>query len=300
MVTSRTRKEPCADACRARRASLGPRWRNKRARELLDGGRREPIDDQLVREAQQFHARAQVDAAAAEEAFPTIAQAVRLLDDEALLAVLKVATIGGLGTDEIAARTGQQAEVVEMWQKLFFDIFDFRNATDWLVLHVVQPEYDAGRTQVGAKLKLAMAGGPIAVRAILDEPSGALIDDALRWWRHGEQLFGMVEQALDMVLADSATAMKFLSRQADIMLAERRLNLEHDKLLEKCREGLRRHEQTMVRLRAAEAREQRRLLHAQRMQSAGISGSSAATGATSGERRDAATADSIPPASHAA
>lgn len=300
-MTRKTPNQKSAAAMRAHRAFFGPDWREKRARALLEGGRREPIDDRLVHEAEQFLARSRMAAAAAEQAYPAIAQAMRLQDDEALVAVLKIATIGGLTIDEIAARTGQTAEAIEVWQELFFDVRDFLGATDWLAAKVIEAEYDAGRTDVGAKLKLAYVGGPDAVRSILSDESAAPIDDAGRWWRHRAGLFVKAEQALTLVVGNAVAAGKFLRLQAEVMFAERRLELERAKLAEKCREGLRRHEQAMLRLRTAEARAQRRLIAARRKYSAPPETSAATIGAGAEQANpDHPRSDSTPTAAAAA
>ena len=159
----------------------GPAWRVILARDFASSSRPFPVSDQLVADVGRFlrlRNRGRDSAAIAAKAFPEIAQAFRLQQDNRLSDSLRMMILGELDSNEIVARSGLTKPEIGLWMEIFFDVHMGQDPLGWHVSHVVWREMEAGNFQVATNLHLALCGGPHIARHVLDGPAEIPTDPA--------------------------------------------------------------------------------------------------------------------------
>lgn len=258
-MATRTNKSQQLDVIsRQERARRGPAWRWQCTALVATYNRHHLFRrDQLLIAASRYRAKFDKGLDHAVQAcreFPLIdrASVLEMWPEQTL--PLKILILGGVPSEEIAQRTGLEIDVVETWQALFFDIGDNRTATDWLTLHVFQPEQVAGRGDHAIKLKMAASGGAAVARHLLDDPQAPPKDESDRLRKRRDKLNFLAEKAASMALHTPTDAQRFLELHARIGFEQQRLDLAERRFTEKQLENARRHELRLARLRAAEQR----------------------------------------------
>ena len=109
----------------------------------------------------------------AQKQYPLLAAALKLDEDPAQAANLKIAVFGDMAPEEIVRRTGVDAAVLATWESLFYDARKSREAFGWVLVRVINPELAAGNVNLACKLKFVAAVGPAGAAAVLDLGSRA-------------------------------------------------------------------------------------------------------------------------------
>ena len=189
--------------------------------------------------------------------YSTIASAEELNESERL-ELLKIAVLGGLDGREISQRLGLEQEVIEAWEKIYFDVRGMREAVGWIHLQVIQPERNVGREDLAARLKLVAAVGPLGARAVLDLGSRAPLDEGQRLFDRRLKLHLKFDAAVEMSIESNREKMFFLRTYADMRHQENHLRCQEQRLQRRCQEALDRLELRKIRLELAHKRAERR------------------------------------------
>lgn len=187
----------------------------------------------------------------ASSAFPTIAAAERLNDDQEKIAPLKLMILADMSYDEMHARSGIDIAVLQAWESLFFDARHQRQATSWLAHQIVNRESKTGDPRFASKLKLAIMAGPVAVRGMLDMLDGICLDEADRLFQRKLTLGEKMDVAAEMSVDTDKTRMFFIKTNINLVAAEKRLALAEQKLAQRCAEARDRFELKKMRLEQA-------------------------------------------------
>jgi hypothetical protein len=155
---------------------------------------------------------------------------------------------------EVQQRLGVEIAVVEAWEQIFFDVRDLRSATSWFAAHVIEPERAAGNLELVSELKLALGGGPVAARAILDCKGTLPLDEADRLFQQKLKLSMKFDQAVEMPLTTNQDSLKFLRLYMQLELETKRLELASQKLHQRCDAQRDRHELAKMRIELAAQR----------------------------------------------
>ena len=189
----------------------------------------------------------------ASAAYPAIAAAERLNEDQETTARLKLMILVDMSDDEMCDRSGIDLITSRTWESLYFDVRGQRQATCWLASHVINHERNTGDPWLASKMKLAIIAGPVAVRAMLDTAEGIQLDEADRLFQRKITLSGKLDVAVEMPFDSEENRLRFVKLHLDLMFAEKRIALAERRLAQRCAEALQRHELAKMRLvRAAE------------------------------------------------
>jgi hypothetical protein len=180
------------------------------------------------------------EAVEAEAEYPDLARAAHLEQCPETTFRLRLLSLAGVPIEEIAERIGISPGTIETWQRVFFDLADFRDRRDWVEIHVCAPEQAAGRGDIAVQYRMALVGGPLVAGHLLDV--GPPADEADRVRKRRERLDLMTERAISMVLQDRRDAMKFIEFAHKVRSDERRLERDEQKLAHCVLEDARRHE----------------------------------------------------------
>ena len=150
---------------RCRRAMYGPAWRAMMADklEIRPGSPLfDLLDETLIGygKYRRLKGPGGEGAQRAANADPLFASAERLNDDSEKTAMLKMMVLADMSHDEMSTRTEIDVEVIKIWESLFFDARTQGQATSWLAQQVVNREIKAGNSELAAKLRMAIVGGP--------------------------------------------------------------------------------------------------------------------------------------------
>jgi hypothetical protein len=181
--------------------------------------------------------------AAARAKFPLVAQAEDLEHDPARREAAMILVLGGITADEMSDRLAIPRPAIELWESLNFDLRDLLQAMAWMWAHVIRPEQKAGRTQLAARLKLALMAGPEAARALVSCELSGPVDEAERLFQRDLKLAAKIEEAADLPLRSERETMTVLRLPIEI----KRLDLAKAKLAEKCTKARDRHELKVLR-----------------------------------------------------
>ncbi len=248
------------DGPKAHRGILGPAWRKQLADQASqDGHHRHPgaRADRCLRDLCKFQELIGEDGAGlphAQARFPLIFKALEVQDRPAAVDALKIMVVGGLTYQEIEQRLGLDRAVIETWEAMYFDVRDLRDATTWLAAQVIEPARAEGNFQLANNLRLALGGGPAAVRAILSCQATLPLDEADRLYQRQIRLALKFEQALEIPLTTEENNLKFLKMYMHHQCETERLKVASRKLEQQCDAHRDRHELAKLRLEAAARR----------------------------------------------
>jgi hypothetical protein len=189
--------------------------------------------------------------AAARATFPLVAQAEQIEQDPARREAAMIMVMADIAAEELSDRLAIPRAAIELWQALNFDLRDLRHAMAWILAHVIRPEQKAGRTELAARLKLALMAGPEAARALVSCELSGPVDEAERLFQRDLKLAAKIEEAADLPLRSERETLAVLRLPVEI----KRLDLAKAKLAEKCTKARERHELKVrrVKLRAERA-----------------------------------------------
>jgi hypothetical protein len=199
-----------------------------------------------------------------EKQFPLFWAAEQLNEDDLRTRPLKLMVLGNLPLAEVSRRSGIDEQVVDVWEKLFFDVRGQRESVDWLAINVIGKEFRKGNPEFARQMRLAIAAGPVGVAVLLDAETEAPLDEADRLLRRRAKIHAKLDWLADTPITSVSHAMQMTKLHAQIMFEERRLALAYKKLEARCTEGLRRHEAAMERLRNVDRRAAEKAAEAQR------------------------------------
>lgn len=216
------------------RALEGPAWRQRLASKMISDPRRLPKNiDLSVKEWIQFE-RIQISAVSGEEdaarQFPVLAAAAGLARDSALFAKFQVMVIAGSARAEIAQRLDCGEAVVEACERFFFDVRPLLSSTDWIAAKVIQPVHNAGDRAHASRLKAAHFGGPVIATAVLNLDAHLPVAKGAALFDRKLKLTLMVDEALAMPLSPGREALRFIKITTEMHVAEKRLELERERL----------------------------------------------------------------------
>ena len=241
---------------RCQRGMKGPAWRVETAINMgiPPGMPSAAMGDETLLNFVKYRRLQSQDGRGAERAsfaFPTIAAAERLNDDQEKIAPLKLMILADMSYDEMHARSGIDIAVLQTWEALFFDARHQRQATSWLAHQIVNRESKTGDLRFASKLKLAIMAGPVAVRGMLDMLDGICLDEADRLFQQKLTLGQKMDVAAEMSVDTDKTRMFFIKTNINLIAAEKRLALAEQKLAQRCVEARDRFELEKMRLEQA-------------------------------------------------
>ena len=172
--------------------------------------------------------------------------------------MLKIAALGGLDGREISQRLRLEEQIVEAWEKIYFDVRGMREAVDWIHLQVIKPEQTAGHDDLAARLKFAVAVGPLGARAVLDLDSRAPLNAGQRLFDRRLKLHLKFDAAAGLSMQSNREKMFFLRTYIGLRGQENRLRLQEQRLQRRCQEALDKQESAKIRLELAHKRAERR------------------------------------------
>lgn len=184
----------------------------------------------------------------AREKFPLVAAAEALSADASTTSMLKLMVLADLPADEIQRRVAIEPAVLATWEGLFFDVRQMWESKGWLAAHVIDHERKYGNPALAARMRVALAGGPLVVAMLLDAEAGLPLDDAARLDDQRMRLHLMTDEALHMPLGSSQEAFAYVEMRAHLMVAEQRLELAERKFSQRCVEAARKFELDKLRL----------------------------------------------------
>jgi hypothetical protein len=225
--------------------------------------------------------------------FPLVAQAEDLEHDPARREAAMILVLGRISAAEMSDRLAIPRPAIELWEALNFDLRDLLHAMAWVLAHVIRPEQKAGRTELAARLKLALMAGPEAARALVSCELSGPVDEAERLFQRDLKLAAKIEEAADLPLRSERETLAVLRLPVEI----KRLDLAKAKLAEKCTKARERHELKVLRAK----RQAERCAAGQ--SAGGRSRGAAAVAARQAERelaRERARADQVARAARAA
>jgi hypothetical protein len=213
-------------------------------------------DDPALREYGVYVEHAARDGVAAARAkFPRVAQAEDLEHDPARREAAMILVMAGIAAAEMSDRLAIPRAAIELWEALDFDVRDLRHALAWIWTEVIRPEQKAGRTQLAARLKLALMAGPEAARALLSCELSGPVDEAERLFQRNLKFQAKLDEAADLPLRSERETLAVLRLPVEI----KRLDLAKAKLAEKCRNARERQELKVLRVKLQAERAAARL-----------------------------------------
>ena len=243
---------------RGRQRTLhGPRWRKHLGLSLCrkstrsthrsgpTGSPGRPDDPALCAFCDYLMLAARQGMAAARAKFPLVAQAEELEQDPARREAAMIMVMGDIAPEEMGKRLAIPRPTIELWEALKFDVRDLRRAVAWIAVEVIRPEQKAGRTQLAARLKLALVAGPEAARALVSCGESGLVDEADRLFQRDLKLAAKFEEAADLPLHSGPETVAVLNLKIEQM----RLGLAKAELAEKCAKVRERHELKVLRVK---------------------------------------------------
>ena len=230
-----------------RRTLHGPSWRRRLALSLCTKSTRSTQrsgptgsprrhDDAAIREyCDYLEQAARQGTAAARAKFPLVAQAELLEHDPARREAAMIMVMGDIAAEEMGDRLAIPPAAIELWEALNFDVRDLRHAIAWIWADVIRPEQKAGRTQLAARLKLALMAGPEAARALVSCELSGPVDEAERLFQRNLKLQAKVDEAADLPLRSERETLAVLRLPVEI----KRLASAKAKLAEQCTKAAR-------------------------------------------------------------
>jgi hypothetical protein len=250
------------DVLGGQRTLRGPSWRRQLAASMCmkstrstqrsgpTGSPRRPDDPALRACCDYLGEAARRGVAAAGAKFPLVAQAEELEQDPARREAAMIMVMAGIAAEEMGDRLAIPRPAIERWEALHFDVRELRHAVAWISASVIRPEQKAGRTQLAARLKLALMAGPEAGRALVSCDLSGPVDEAERLFQRDLKLAAKFEEAADLPLHSERETVAVLNLKIEQM----RLGLAKAELAEKCAKVRERHELKVLRFKRQEAR----------------------------------------------
>lgn len=237
------------------RLRQGPAWRYLTANDIGDRLADYRAADPLTREVAHYLRLVRQGGhylRAAPNAFPRIARAFEIQNNEPLVDDLRLMLLGGLDDAEILSRTGVAKRDRHSWQKVFFDVDLKQDRPRWPITQIVDREVAAGNRRLASRLYLARCGGPPVARRLLDGP-GMVPDDPREYARYVRTEAQIAAAGLFLSPAESREDMeRFLKLALDLDLQEQKLKLAEAQLVARVASDERRHGLDQRRVRVAE------------------------------------------------
>ncbi len=167
------------------------------------------------------------DSEAAGRRHPIVAAACQLRGHAADFDLLRIALLGQLPQNDIAARLDVAPSVVALAEALFFDVAPRRQATSWMDNYVFRPMIQHNDVDLYAKMQIAYHGGPAATCDLLDAEADVPLEEALRLADQQILLHAKFKAALAFKL-DAASAGDFVKCYLEYDLRRRQLELERE------------------------------------------------------------------------
>jgi hypothetical protein len=250
------------DYAHGQRFLHGPDWRCHVAETWLakpqQSGPPTDLDVQAWCAFLRLHRGGPQDRARALQEHAHLAAALELTEEIAIANRLKVLVLADCTPAQICKRLSMDAQVLDAWEKIFFDVRSVRTAMDWIVSKVIKPVEEQGDASLVVKLKLACIGGPLAALAALEAESRVLTRTGPTLFDLKVCLYSKCEQAFELSLDTAEQRRFFIKTHADLMHQEKQLQLAERKLAHQSQKALRRHELALAKL------EQRRQRAAER------------------------------------
>lgn len=155
----------------------------------------------------------------------SIAEAVRLRNDQALYDRLRLLIIADAPRESIAETVGVSSEAIETVESVFFDVRDALDANDYLFLRVLNPLRDERGGDYHLRLRLALGGGPDAAAVLLD---ASLREEAARAFDQREQTLAMSSAESGAKRDDEETRAAYLALAREYRAESDRLRAENE------------------------------------------------------------------------
>ena len=240
---------------RVQRGMHGPAWRVITATpSATRPGTPTELHDETLRSYIKYRRILGVDARGtkrASAAYPAIAAAERLNEDQDKTALLKLMILADMSDDEMRDRSAIDVITFRTWEALYFDVRGQRQSTSWLASQVINHERKMGDPRLASKMTLAIMAGPVAVRAMLDTAEGIQLDEVDRLFQRKITLSEKLDVAVEMPIVTEENRLRLMRLYVDLMTAEKRIALAERRLSQRSAKSLQRHELAKLRLEQA-------------------------------------------------
>ena len=214
----------------------GPAYRWKLAQRYVASRSKMQLDEITQQTCAYMRIYRQIGWERATSEYPAIAAAVELSKNNCAFQSLKLSVLANLPRAEVAARLGVTQEIIEVAEKLFFEIHDMAEASSWMASHVFVPEAKFGSKELAARMKVAFYGGPVLAHALLDAGDNLPINDAQRLVDQETLLHSKLQAALAFDL-DTKSAEEFLKIYLEYDLQVKQLQFEREKFQYECEQA---------------------------------------------------------------
>lgn len=184
---------------------------------------------------------------AAAAADPELAAAQTLQTDATHSATLKTLAIAGTAPAEICELTQVPPALLQLWERVFFDVRSRLGAPGWLAHWVIGPEEDAGKRRLADRLRQAVGGGPEIAKLLIQESLGTTLERADRIKLQQVRVDLKLREALGIPLQTPAQTAKFMQAAVALQRLRQEHELETARLDAEERQAERAHELAMLR-----------------------------------------------------
>jgi len=179
---------------------------------------------------------------------------------------LQLMVLANMEVDEIHQRLGLPVVAIQAWEAIFFDAREMRQSSSWVEAHVIGKETRAGNHYLASRMRLAIAAGPVAGRAMLDADVELPLDEAARLYRRTLKLHLKFDQALNMPLDSERSRLRLIEMVRSSKLEGQRIELARERLALRCQALHDRHQGDKLRLELAKKRAEIKLVEVQAKQ----------------------------------
>lgn len=197
--------------------------------------------DKLLQRAMSFVYGTREGQPGLDEQFPEIAAADGLNDDAAFRPRLQVLVLGRVSFTVIGERLQLPAAVVAAWAGLFFDVVTRLDSPGWIHQRIIFPTEQRDPDFAAMLRQAYILGEPAAIA--LDDIGQAVVpvQKSDRLFQRRVKLNINLDRASTLAAFTPSTALRFVQKSFNYMAEIDRIDLERQRLQEKCRETHRRH-----------------------------------------------------------
>jgi hypothetical protein len=221
------------------RGRRGPAWRWGLAQEDAAARSRRAVAklrDPLVVEAAKFlrWQGAGANPRRASGACPTVAAAQEIWSNDDLRPQLQLFALMDYPREQIVDRLHVPLSAVIAAERLFFDVRPALGASDWIMIHVIMPEIEAGNPDFVVKLKVAYFGGPTVARAVLEAGAQLPVTEVQRLFDRESLLHLKFQSCMAAPVGTESERLAFLKLYFEFQEKKARLDLQKEKFREAC------------------------------------------------------------------
>lgn len=211
---------------RLQKALIGPYWRQDAAQALSPRRALRSDVDPLVLQLYEYQQEQAQAPPPTTTRYPAIEAAVLVnRADDVVVESLQLLSLAGATSQQIAARTGLEELVINTWQSLFFDIGDWREASDWLFHVVERARWTNPRRS--SRMRFAITAGLVGLDALLAAETKLPADEAGQLEQRRLRLFFLAAESFDALARTPENDIELMKLYANQRASEQLRELVH-------------------------------------------------------------------------